>query len=196
MGSDEAESSSEVTRLLEAWGAGRTEALETLMERLQLELRRVAANHLRRERPGHTLQPTALVNELYIKLVGQSRATFGNREQFFALASRIMRRILIDHARERQAAKRKGLHVTLHDDAAESPEESVDLLALDLALEKLERLHPRECRVVELRYFAGLTTEEIARVLEVSDRTVKRDWRFAKRWIHTEMSSPRGRDGD
>jgi len=179
--------SSDVTRLLHEWNAGSPEALERLMDRVYLDLRKIAQNHFRRERKDHTLQPTALVNELFVKLRDQDRVEWQNRSQFYALASRIMRRLLIDYARERGREKRRRIQVTLNEDAAVSAGPVVDLLALDVALRKLESDHPRESQVVELRYFGGLTHEEVAEQLGVSVITVKRDWRFARTWLMREI---------
>lgn len=148
------------------------------------ELRRIADAAMRRENRGHTLQPTLLVDEAFMRLVGQDRAPWQNRAQFFALASQTIRRILVDHARARRRLKRDhGVRVTLSEDVAESAERSLDLLALDDALTELEALSPRQARVVELRYFAGLEIEETAAALEISAATVKRDWTFARAFL-------------
>ena len=172
----------EVTRMLEAWSRGDQGAGDALIPVVYAELRRRAAAYLRRERPGHTLRPTALVHEAYLKLCAQDTG-FKNREQFYGVASRVMRRILVDHARARAAAKRGGpLRVTLVDDPAVHPP-SPDLLDLDRALEELASLDEREARLVELRFFGGLTLEETARLLGVSLATAKNDWSHAKAWL-------------
>jgi RNA polymerase sigma factor (TIGR02999 family) len=153
------------------------------------ELRGLAAAYLRRERPGHTLQPTALVHEAYLKLVDQTRLEPQNRAHFFAIAANLMRQILVNHARQRGAQKRGGGNkVVLEDDAAAVAPREVDLLALDEALDALSRLDARQSRIVELRFFAGLTEEEIAKVLGVSEITVKRDWRLARAALYQHLS--------
>ena len=182
-------SPAEITHLLQAWRKGDDEALERLAPLVYQDLRALARSHLRRERAGHTLQATALVHEAFFKLLGQ-RSPWHNREQFFAVASRIMRRVLVDHARARAAMKRgaDAPRIELEDSLAVASEaRSLDLLDLDRALERLAALEPRLARVVELRYFGGLSVEEAARVLECSDRTVKRDWSFARAWLLREL---------
>ena len=178
-----------VTRLLQEWGGGDRGALDRLIPFVYEELRRQAARHLRRERSGHTLQTTALVHEAYLRLVDQKGARWQNRAHFYAIAAQLMRRILVDHARKRRAAKRGGsdLRVTLNQasDPAGGPE--VDVLAVDEALTRLAALDPQQSRVVELRFFSGLTVEETAEVLGISPRTVKRDWNVAKAWLHREI---------
>lgn len=181
----------EITHLLRAWREGDDLALEQLAPLVYQDLRALARSHLRRERAGHTLQATALVHEAFFKLQSQ-RSPWNNREQFFAVASRIMRRVLVDHARARGAVKRgaDAPRIELEDSLAASSEpRSIDLLDLDRALERLAVLEPRLARVVELRYFGGLSVEEAARVLECSDRTVKRDWSFARAWLLRELGS-------
>jgi len=155
-------------------------------------LHRLAKQHLRRERQGHTLQTTALVNEAYLKLIHQ-RQEFANRDQFFALASRLMRRVLVDYARQRIRLKRGGgrAHVELNDAFVMSDEKSAEVLELDAALNRLAKLEPRQVRVVELRYFSGLSIDEVASLLQVSPKTVKRDWTVARAWLHHALSSPR-----
>jgi RNA polymerase sigma factor (TIGR02999 family) len=171
----------EVTRLLHSWHCGNKEAIDQLVPLLYGELHRLAAVYLRRERRDHTLQPTALVHETYLKLVGHAPARSESRTQFFAIAANLMRQILVDSAKQRGAAKRGGgLKVTLEDAADLSRNEEIDLVALDRALERLARLDPRQSRIVELRFFGGLTEDEIAGILCVSAITVKRDWRIAK----------------
>lgn len=180
----------EVTRLLIAWNGGDQAALERLMPLVYAELRQMAERHFRKERPGHTLQPTAIVHEAYFRLVDQTRVTWKNRGHFLAIASQAMRRILIDHARGRGADKRGGQaeRVTL-DPAIASPEPAreVDILALDEALERLKALDAGQAQVVELRFFGGLTIEEAADVMAVSPSSAKRDFRSAKAWLYREL---------
>ena len=183
-------SSHDVTELLHAWGAGDVEARERVMGFAYQELRRRAAAQLRRERPGHTLQPTALVHEAYIRLVDQRRVTWQNRAQFLAVASQMMRRILIDRARARRRAKRSGqwAQVTLdHVDLAISPT-AIDVLDLDTALTKLAAFDPRKSQIAELRFFGGLSLEETGHVLQVSVATVERDWQGARAWLFKTLS--------
>ena len=179
----------EVTRLLVAWGEGDRAALDRLMPLVYGELRRLARHYMSRERPGHTLQTTALVNEAYLRLVGQEEMRWENRAHFFGIAARLMRQILVDHARGRQAAKRGGgqfrLSLSKVDRAAPGPD--VNLLALDEALGRLEAIDPQKSRVVELRYFGGLGIEETAEVIGVSPATVKRDWSIARAWLRCEL---------
>jgi RNA polymerase sigma-70 factor, ECF subfamily len=185
-----APSSIDVTGLLIRWSRGEPEALDLLMPVIYDECRRIAAQQLRREHRDHTLDPTALVHELYLRLVDQSRATWANRLQFFGVAAQLMRRILVDHARARHAQKRGGsaTFVSLGA-AAETPDESrvADVLAIDEALERLAALDPEQVRIIELRFFAGLTVEETARLVGRSSRTVKREWRLAKAWLYREL---------
>lgn len=180
----------EVTRLLLAWNAGDKVALERLMPLVYAELRQLAGRHFRKERPGHTLQPTAIVHEAYFRLIDQTRVTWKNRGHFLAIASQAMRRILIDHARGRDAEKRGGQaeRVTL-DPAIASPEPAreVDVLALDEALERLKVLDAGQAQVVELRFFGGLTIEEAADVMAISPSSAKRDFRSAKAWLYREL---------
>lgn len=180
----------EVTRLLLAWNAGDRAALERLMPLVYAELRQLAERHFRKERPGHTLQPTAIVHEAYFRLIDQTRVTWKNRGHFLAIASQAMRRILIDHARGRFAEKRGGQaeRVTL-DPAIASPEPAreVDVVALDEALERLKALDSGQAQVVELRFFGGLTIEEAAEVMEISPSSAKRDFRSAKAWLFREL---------
>jgi RNA polymerase sigma factor (TIGR02999 family) len=178
----------EVTRLLEAWSRGDVQARDELMPVIYAELRRRAGAYLRRERPGHTLRPTDLVHEAYLKLCAQD-AGFKNRGQFFGVASRVMRRILIDHARARKAAKRgKALRVTLPEDLA-AGNGPPDLLDLDRALDELAASDPRQGQLVEMRFFGGLTLEEAARVLGVSLATAKGDWAHAKAWLFARLEA-------
>jgi RNA polymerase sigma factor (TIGR02999 family) len=177
----------DITALLKDWSGGDREALERLMPIVYGELKRLASSYLRSERPDHTLQPTALVHEAYLRLEGQRSVVWSNRAHFFGIAARIMRRILVDHARRRRAAKRDAaaLRVTLVDDAA--GDHAPELIALDSALTSLERLDPQQARVVELRYFGGLTVEETAEAAGISTATVKREWRTARAWLRREI---------
>jgi RNA polymerase sigma factor (TIGR02999 family) len=180
-----------VTQLLVAWTNGNRAALEELIPVVYPELRRIAARYLRRERVGHTLQPTALVHEAYVKLIDQDRAQWQNRAQFFGVAAQLMQRILVDHARERAADKRGGgaRPGTLVDAMAASPERGIDILALDEALERLTALYPEQGRLVELRYFGGLTIEETGEVLGSSPATVKRQWVVARAWLLANLDA-------
>ena len=183
----------DVTRRLAEWSRGDQHALAELMPLVYDELRRLADSYLRRERPDHTLQPTALVHEAYLRLVDQT-VELQNRAHFFGVAAQVMRCILVDHARAHQAAKRGGgAHKLSLDEVAELAEgQAVDLIALDDALKALAALDPQQSRVVELRYFGGLTVEEAAEVLGVSPATVKRDWTTARAWLHREISKSSG----
>ena len=184
------ESSENVTQLLLKWNEGDTRALDKLMPLVYTELRRLARNYLRRERPDHTLQPTALVNEAYLKLIDQTNARWQNRAQFYGVAAQLMRRILVDHAREHQAAKRGGPHrerlsITSAGQLAEKPE--IDLLALHEALEELKSFDPQQERIVELKFFGGLSIDETAEVLGISHATVERDWKMARAWLRRKL---------
>ncbi len=180
----------EVTQLLEAWQDGNDEALEELLPLVYEELRKLAAQYLRKERYGHTLQPTALVHEAYVRLVGQSRSNFENRSHFFAVASKAMRRVLVDHARRYQAGKRIGVQdkVPLSEAAELSSEPDGEILAIHEALERLSDIHERQAQLVELRYFGGLTNAEAAEFFGVSRATVERDWKVARLWLHRRLS--------
>jgi RNA polymerase sigma factor (TIGR02999 family) len=183
---------SDVTALLRRWHEGDREALERLMPLVYQELRRIASRYLRRERPGHTLQSTALVHEAYVKLVDQRRIDWQSRAQFFGLAAQAMRRILVDHARARSREKRgSGAPVVAVDgiqlQAAKADVHPADTIALDRALEKLETFDPGQARIVELRFFGGLTVEETAEVLRSSPSTVKREWTLARAWLFREL---------
>ena len=180
-------SSHEVTRLLAEWANGSQQALEQLTPLVYGELRMLAAAYLRKERPDHTLQPTALVHEAYLRLVDQRNPGWQNRSHFYGVAAHLMRRILVDHARRRQAGKRGGHKVSLEETVSIAPKRSADLVALDDGLSALEKHDPRKCRAVELRYFGGLSLEEIAQTLEVSSVTVRRDLRMAEAWLHQQM---------
>ena len=179
----------EVTLLLAKWGEGNQQALEELTPLVYRELRRLAASYLRKERQGHTLQPTALVHEAYLRLVDQSNPNWQNQSHFYGVAARLMRQILVDHARQRRAGKRGGsrVRVTLDHALSFQPERSGDLLALNSSLNALEKFDPRKCKAIELRYFGGLSLEEIAKTLDVSAVTVRRDLRLAQAWLHNEM---------
>jgi len=189
-------SGGEITRLLVEVRRGNPEAEAKLVPLVYEHLHRLAASYMRRERPEHTLQPTALVNETYLRLIPQADTTWENRAHFFGVAARLMRQILVDHARARQAGKRGGLVEKLPlDQALEfSPARSWELIELDDALKSLGQLDPQQARVVELRFFGGLTVEETAEVLGISPRTVKRDWRLARAWLHGELSGSRQND--
>ena len=181
----------EVTQLLRQWSAGDAAALEKLLPLVYDELRRRAGAYLRQERPGHTLQPTALVHEAYLKLVGGGSVDWKDRAHFFGVAARAMRQVLVDHARARQTAKRGEGQVRVELDAAgavATPARNLDLLDLDRALSRLAALDERQSRLVELRLFAGLTIEESAEVLRVSHATVSREWKHAEAWLQREMT--------
>jgi RNA polymerase sigma-70 factor (ECF subfamily) len=183
-------SPNEVTRLLIDWSKGDGAALDKLTPLVYDELRRLAHQYMSRERPGHTLQTTALVNEAYLRLVDQKQAHWQNRTHFFAVAARVMRHILIDHARQQVRAKRGGKtqRISLDEAAVMSPERAADLLALDEALDQLALIDERRSRVVELRYFGGLNIDETAEVLKVTPTTVSRDWRWAKAWLYKAVT--------
>lgn len=179
-----------VTQLLVNWGKGDQAALDKLMPLVYSELRRLATNYLRRERQGHTLQPTALVNEAYLKLVDQRNAKWQNRAQFFGISAQLMRRILVDHARQHQAAKRGGsaqqrLSITSVEKLAKQSE--IDLLALNEALDELAKMDPQQSRIVELKFFGGLSIEETAEVLGIGHATVERDWKMARAWLRRQL---------
>ncbi len=178
-----------VTALLQAWSQGDVGARDELFPLVYEELRRRAAAYMRRERRDHTLRPTALVHEAYLRLLGQRSAAWQNRSQFFGVASHMMRRILVDHSRARAAAKRpgSGLRVALDDGVASVAPLELDLVLLDQALDELAALDERQSRVVELRFFGGLSCEETAEVLGVSLATVNRDWRLARAWLHQRV---------
>jgi len=182
------EVSGPVSELLVRWKDGQNVALETLLPLVYNELRRVAHHYLQGERPGHTLQSAALVNEAYMRLVAQQPLQLQNRAHFFAVAAQLMRQILVDYARNRKAAKRRGdCKITL-DDVIELPQKrDLDVLALDDALRELARMDSQQARIVELRFFAGLSIQETSDVLEISPATVKRDWATARVWLYREM---------
>ena len=187
----------DVTDLLLSWGRGDTAALDRLVPLLYDDLRRVARRHLRRERPEHSLQATALVHEVFLRLVAVERMTLKSRAHFFALSARLMRQILVDHARRQRAGKRGGgaTVISLSEAAgaaAPTSTSSVDVLALDEALDVLSSFDVQQCRVVELRFFAGLDIAETADALGVSTATVEREWAMAKAWLHQRLSTPQG----
>jgi RNA polymerase sigma factor (TIGR02999 family) len=187
----------DVTELLLSWRQGDTAALDRLVPLVYDDLRRVARGHLRRERPGHSLQATALVHEVFLRLVDVDQVTVQSRTHFFALSARLMRQILVDHARRQQAGKRGGGATVIGlSDAAGAPAPAstslVDVLALDEALDALSSFDAQQCRVVELRFFAGLNIPEAADALGVSTATVEREWAMAKAWLHQRLSTPQG----
>jgi RNA polymerase sigma-70 factor, ECF subfamily len=188
--SEAAPSTAEITQWLKTCKTGDTAALEELLPLVYDELHRQAVHFFSRERAGHTLQPTALVNEVYLRLSKQHDTAWQNRAQFFGIAAQMMRRILVSHARARQAAKRGGAEqrITLQEGLAAVPERDVNLLALDEALKKLATIDPEKNRMVELRFFSGLSVEETADVMGVSTRTVDRQWQTAKAWLYREIS--------
>jgi RNA polymerase sigma factor (TIGR02999 family) len=179
-----------ITALLAQLSEGNREVEARLIPQIYKELRRLAAHYMRLERVNHTLQPTALVNEAYIRLVQQPPIAWQGRVHFFAVASQLMRHILVDHARARQADKRGGVQhqVSLDEDILFTHEQSIDVLALHEALERLMNFDPRQGRIVELHFFGGLSFDEIALVLHVSERTAKRDWSMARTWLKRELS--------
>jgi len=185
------EKSQEITRMLQEWSGGKQEALDALLPLVYAELHRQASRYLRRERPDHTLQATALIHEAYMKLVDQREVNWQNRTHFFGIAAQMMRRILVDYARQKHRAKRGGIAEDLPLAEAAlvvSEERSVDLVALDEALTRLAKFDERQARIVELRYFSGLSIEETAEVLRLSPATVKNDWRTAKAWLYQEIT--------
>lgn len=181
----------EVTQLLVSWGNGNKDALDKLIPLVYAELRRLARRYMGRESPGHTLQTSALINEAYMKLVDQRNVQWQNRAHFFAVAAQVMRHILIDHARSRRYAKRGAgaRKISLDDTAVLSDERAADLVALDDALTALADLDARKSRIIELRFFGGLSIEETAEILKISPVTVTREWRAARAWLRREMSS-------
>jgi RNA polymerase sigma factor (TIGR02999 family) len=179
-----------VTELLVKWSDGDQAALESLMPLVYSELRRLANNYLRGERPGHTLQPTALVNEAYLRLIDQKNAHWQNRAHFYGIAAKLMRRILVDHARVRHAAKRGGadqrrLSITSAEELVAKPD--LDVLALHEALEELALVDPQQSRIVELKFFGGLSIEETAEVMKLGHATVERDWKMARAWLRRKL---------
>jgi RNA polymerase sigma-70 factor (ECF subfamily) len=180
----------DVTQMLLAWSAGEPGAEERLFPLVYDELKLMARRYLRREREGHTLQPTALVNEAYLRLIDQTRVSWQNRAQFFGVAATMMRRILVNHARSLAAGKRGGAarRLSIRDATVSTEQDATDLLALDEALTRLAAIDERKSRVVELLYFGGLENREAAEVLGVSDKTVERDWRMARLWLYRELT--------
>jgi RNA polymerase sigma factor (TIGR02999 family) len=191
------EDTSDVTRYLRDWSDGDPQALERLLPHVMEELKRIARRYLDREGRQHTLQPTALVNELYLKLADRRTVHWKNRAQFFGVAADMMRKILVDYARARQTAKRgKGfINVRLDDTRTVAEEQDIELIALDDALRGLAELDPRQARIVELRFFAGLSNEEIGELLQVSPTTIKREWRTARLWLFQQVSRRPGLAG-
>lgn len=189
-------SSIEITQLLLAWGSGEQAALDQLTPLVYDELHRLAHRYMGHERPGHTLQTSALVNEVYLRLVDSSHVRWQNRAHFFAVSAQLMRRILVDFARSRRNLKRGGdaHQVSLDEALLVSGESGADLVALDDALKILASLDARQCQVVELRFFGGLSVKETAEALHVSEGTVRRDWGMAKAWLHRELSNEDGDD--
>ncbi len=178
----------DTTELLQRVTHGDKLAEAELMPRVYRELHRIATSYLRRERKDHTLQPTALVNEAYLRLISKPDLPWKDRSHFFGVAARAMRRILVDYARQRDTAKRSGIKLPLEDGLAVSDEQCELVQEMDQALERLAQLHPRQAQVVELRFFAGLNEEECAEVMRISSRTVKRDWVMARAWLYGELS--------
>jgi len=181
----------DITQLLQRISSNRGEGLDQLLDVVYAELRRQAARYLRRERKNHTLQPTALVNEAFMKLIDQRNVQWQNRAHFFGVAAQAMRRIVIDHARARQRVKRGGVQqaVTLDEAMIAAESRSIDVLALDEALTRLAALDERQAKIVELRYFAGLSVEETAEVTGLSPATIKREWAMARAWLHAELTT-------
>lgn len=191
-------SSHDITQLLLAWNEGDQAALERLTPLVYRELRRLARGYMRQERPGHILQTTALINEAYLRLIDWKQVQWRNRAHFFGVAAQLMRRILVDFARARQQDKRGGAmrQVSLDEAAAVSVERAAEFIALDEALDRLAAIDPRRSRMVELRFFGGLSEEETAEALKVSPRTVRREWSLARSWLHRELRAggPGGED--
>ena len=186
-----AQTSQNVTQLLIGWSNGDREALDALLPVVYEELRKQAARYLRHERVGHTLQTTALIHEAYLKLVDQKNVHWQNRAHFFGIAAQLMRRILVDHARAKKRTKRGGsdIRVSFNEANVMAPSQNLDIVALDEALARLSEIDEQQSRIVELRFFSGLTVEETAAVLAISPATVKRDWSMAKAWLHREISA-------
>ena len=186
----EHEPSSKVSLLLQEWREGDRKALDTLLPLVYTELRRLAHARLRNERPGHTLQSAALVNEAYLRLIGLDAPQWESRAHFFAIAARLMREVLVDYARRHRAGKRGGgaCKLSLEDATGVSRRQDVDVVALDDALEALAKIDARQSQVVELRFFAGLSLQEISAALQIAPATVQRDWTAARAWLHREMS--------
>jgi RNA polymerase sigma-70 factor (ECF subfamily) len=180
----------QITKLLLAWRNGEAQALDELMPLVHRELKRIARNFMRRQNAGHTLQTTALVNEAFVRLVDSDKVNWQDRSHFFAISAQLMRRVLVDAARRKLSAKRGGerVQVTLADDVKSTEADQVDVVAIDEALQRLAALNQRQCQIVELRYFGGLTEDEIAETLNISSRTVRRDWNLARAWLYRELN--------
>lgn len=180
-----------ITQLLLKWSEGDQSALDQLMPLVYNELRQLARSYLRRHARNHTMQPTVLVNEVYLRLINQRQVTWENRAQFFGLASKLMRNLLVDYVRQRRAAKRGGgdynLSLTYADQAAQQPESEIDLIALDEALSRLAALSPQQSRIIELRFFGGLTIPETASAMGISHATVEREWSAARAWLYSQL---------
>ena len=183
-----------VTDLLNAWGAGDKGAFDELVSLVYDELRRQASRYLRHESPGHTLETSDLIHEAYLRLVDQKNPHWQNRAQFFGISAQLMRRILVDHARARHRAKRGGqnIRISLDEEVAACTSGDVELIDIDEALNRLAQIDAQQSKIVELRFFGGLSVEETAEVLGISPRTVKRTWRFAKAWLHRELQDHAG----
>lgn len=181
--------SNQITRLLIAWRNGEAQALDDLMPLVHRELKRIARNFMRRQPVGHTLQTTALVNEAFVRLVDSDKVNWQDRSHFFAMSARLMRRVLVDAARRKNSDKRGGdrVQVTLADDVKSVEQDQTDVVALDEALRRLGELNRRHADIVELRYFGGLSEDEIAETLNISSRTVRRDWNLARAWLYREL---------
>ena len=188
---------SDVTRLLQAWGGGDHAALEKLVPLVNAELRRLARRYMGQEAAGHTLQPTALINEVYLRLIDWRGVRWQDRAHFFGVSAQLMRRTLVDHARRHRTTKRGGQSITLSfDEATVVPQErGADLVAIDDALNTLATQDPRKSQIVELRFFGGLTVEETAEVLKISPRTVKREWSLARAWLFCELTQEKAPEG-
>ena len=191
------QSPSSITHLLKAWGEGSNGAFEKLVPLVDAELRRLARRYMRGERAGHTLQPTALINEVYLRLIDWGSISWQDRAHFFGLSARLMRRTLVDHARRQRTGKRGGGALTVaFDEGAVVPHQpTTDLVAIDEALNALATVDARKSQIVELRFFGGLTVEETAEVLKVSPRTVKREWNLARAWLYCELNPERPPEG-
>jgi RNA polymerase sigma factor (TIGR02999 family) len=191
MTANSSNSTPDITRLLIEWTGGDQHAMEALLPVVYDELRRLAGRYLRRERPGHTLQSTALVHEAYLRMIDQKNVSWQGRAHFFGIAAQMMRRILVDHARSRDAAKRGSgaCKMSLDEGLLAPAERDINLVALDQALETLSKLDPQQARIVELRFFAGLSIEDTAEVLKISPATVKRDWAMAKAFLTRQLNS-------
>src|SRR5262245_53095065 len=183
-------SSNEITQLLIAWGDGDEGALAQLIPLVEAELHRLASLYLSRERPGHTLQPTALINEAYLRLINWKSAQWKNRAQFIGIAAQLMKHVLVDHAIHRRRRKRRGeeVRVSLTEADKMAHERGVDIVALNDALDGLAEIDPRKRQIIELRFFGGLSVEETAEVLKIAPRTVEREWKLAKAWLYRELS--------